>query len=77
MASERQMQANRLNAQKSTGPRTENGKLAVHHNALTHGLLSRDLLSRTRTQGSIESCANAFAPGYSPRVSWRNYLPIA
>jgi hypothetical protein len=41
MASERQIQANRRNAQKSTGPRTEQGKAISRLNALTHGLSAR------------------------------------
>ena len=38
MTSERQRAANRLNAQKSTGPRGEAGKRASRRNALRHGL---------------------------------------
>jgi hypothetical protein len=38
MASERQIAANRLNALKSTGPRTEAGKARSRKNAITHGL---------------------------------------
>jgi hypothetical protein len=38
MASEKQIAANRMNAQKSTGPRTEAGKAVARYNALTHGL---------------------------------------
>ena len=38
MASEAQTSANRRNAEKSTGPRTEEGKTAVALNALKHGL---------------------------------------
>ena len=38
MASEAQLIANRLNAQKSTGPRTAEGKAAVSLNAVQHGL---------------------------------------
>ncbi len=41
MASEAQIQANRENAQKSTGPRTPEGKAAVAQNAVKHGLLAR------------------------------------
>jgi hypothetical protein len=38
MSSEARIIANRLNAQKSTGPRTAEGKAAVSQNAVTHGL---------------------------------------
>jgi hypothetical protein len=38
MSSESQISANRLNAQKSTGPRTPEGKEKVSQNAVTHGL---------------------------------------
>ena len=44
MASERQIAANRLNAQASPGPRTAEGKAASSRNALTHGLTARTLL---------------------------------
>ena len=37
-----QIKANRNNAKKSTGPRTEEGKTRVSKNALKHGLLARD-----------------------------------
>ena len=38
MATQRQIEANRLNAQLSTGPRTQEGKDRSRGNALTHGL---------------------------------------
>jgi hypothetical protein len=44
MTSEKQARANRRNALKSTGPKTPEAKTAVRHNALRHGLLSRDVL---------------------------------
>jgi hypothetical protein len=44
MTSDKQVQANRRNARKSTGPKTPEGKAAVQHNALKHGLLSKEVL---------------------------------
>src|SRR3974390_2049036 len=43
MASEKQKAANRLNAAKSTGPRSASGKKRASYNAFRHGL-SRPLL---------------------------------
>lgn len=40
MSSLKQIQANRLNAEKSTGPKSEEGKALVSQNATKHGLLS-------------------------------------
>ena len=41
IVSEKQQQANRLNAQHSTGPKTPDGKAAIRFNALTYGLRTR------------------------------------
>jgi hypothetical protein len=46
MATEAQIIANRRNAQKSTGPRSPQGKAIVSQNALKHGLTTaRDIIS--------------------------------
>jgi hypothetical protein len=44
MTSWRQWQANRLNALKSTGPRTEEGKRVSRSNALRHGLTAETVI---------------------------------
>ena len=44
MASAAQTIANRLNAQKSTGPRTPEGKAVVSQNAVKHGLLAEQVV---------------------------------
>ncbi|MFH0851714.1 MAG: hypothetical protein V1876_03110 [Candidatus Peregrinibacteria bacterium] len=42
MTSRKQIAANRLNAKRSTGPVSPDGKSLVSHNALKHGILSRE-----------------------------------
>ncbi len=44
MTSEKQIQANRRNAQRSTGPQTPQGKAAVRLNANKHSLRSQEIL---------------------------------
>jgi len=44
MASVAQIQANRSNAQKSTGPRTAEGKAVASQNAVKHGLLAEQVV---------------------------------
>ncbi len=44
MASIAQIQANRLNAEKSTGPRTADGKATASRNAVKHGLLAEQVV---------------------------------
>ena len=44
MSSERQIEANRKNAQLSTGPRTVDGKARVASNALKHGLTGKQIV---------------------------------
>ena len=43
-ASERRIQANRRNALRSTGPKTERGKRTVARNAIKHGFLAREVV---------------------------------
>ncbi len=44
MATEKQINANRQNAQKSTGPKTDEGKAAVSQNAVKHGLFTDSII---------------------------------
>lgn len=44
MSSQRQIEANRLNAMQSTGPKSDTGKTMVAQNALKHGVFSKKIL---------------------------------
>ncbi len=44
MTTERQVEANRRNAQRSTGPKTEKGKAVAKFNALRHGLTAKEVV---------------------------------
>ncbi len=54
MASATQIQANRMNAQKSTGPRTPEGKEKAAQNALKHGLFAREAVIRGEDEDEFE-----------------------
>jgi len=54
MATQAQIQANRLNAEKSTGPRTEEGKRKASQNALKHGLLAQTMVIAGEDLGEFE-----------------------
>jgi hypothetical protein len=66
----RKIEANRRNAQRSTGPRTAKGKNVVKRNALKHGLLSKEvvILAGDGKESRAEYCElhaqlrEAFAP---------------
>ena len=54
MATQAQINANRLNSQKSTGPRTPEGKRAVSQNAVTHGLFAREAVIKCEDPAEFE-----------------------
>jgi hypothetical protein len=50
VSSELQIEANKLNAQRSTGPRTPEGKQRVASNALKHGLTGKQIVSQRESR---------------------------
>ena len=60
MTSPRKHAANRRNARKSTGPRSQPGKARAALNAVTHGLSGRPVFDAT-SQKAVETLARAFA----------------
>ena len=54
MATKAQITANRRNAQQSTGPRTPQGKAAVSHNAVKHGLSAHQTVICSESQEDFD-----------------------
>lgn len=74
MASIRQIAANRLNAQLSTGPRTAGGKERSRGNALTHGLAGAGEVMVDDDQREVDSQEEAFRDIYRPRDVEEEFL---
>jgi hypothetical protein len=60
MASDRQIAANRRNARRSTGPRTQSAKLRARANALRHGFRS-EVLGAPAATADVEELARRIA----------------
>lgn len=54
MATEAQILANRRNAQKSTGPRTHQGRAIISQNAIKHGLSAQQAIISSESQADFE-----------------------
>jgi hypothetical protein len=66
MTSPRQIDANRRNAQKSTGPRTGEGKRIVAQNAVKHGLLSQHVVLANEDESEFEDFTRRLRSALSP-----------
>lgn len=66
MATQKQIAANRQNAQQSTGPRTSEGKAASSRNALAHGLFSEDVVLVEEERPDYEAFAAALQADLQP-----------
>ena len=66
MASEAQIAANRLNAQKSTGPRTPEGKAMMRRNPLRHGLSAATVVLFYESEAEFEQFRQDLAADFDP-----------
>ena len=66
MATQFQIDANRRNAQKSTGPTTPEGRAVVRHNALKHGLTSEVLIPMDEQRPAFDLLCDTFVTEYQP-----------
>jgi len=68
MSTEARINANRLNAQKSTGPKTPKGKAAIAQNALKHGLSANHDVIITETQEDFDLHRQALIAELAPQT---------
>ncbi len=66
MATEAQTNANRVNSQKSTGPKTAEGKAAVSQNAVKHGFFSREKVVKDEDQADFDLYREAMLAEMGP-----------
>ena len=66
MASPAQINANRANSQKSTGPRTDAGKSASRFNALQHGLDAESLIIPGEDPAAYDALAADYRDEFRP-----------
>jgi hypothetical protein len=74
MTSNKKAEANRRNALKSTGPKTSEGKDVVRHNALKHGLLSREVLLPGEDGDALRELAEGLRAELQPMGELENLL---
>src|ERR1039458_5357658 len=66
MASEKQVSANRRNSVKSTGPKTNDGKMQSRRNAIRHGLTAATVVPAIEDCQEFEDFEAAIRADYQP-----------
>jgi hypothetical protein len=74
MATDKQIEANRQNAQKSTGPKTEEGRAAVRLNGLKHGLTAQTLVLPGENEADFQDLLNSYTAEHEPVTPTENAL---
>jgi hypothetical protein len=66
MATDKQTNANRENAKRSTGPRTPDGKARIRYNAMSHGLLAEAALLPDEDEPTFRAFEDGLKNALSP-----------
>jgi hypothetical protein len=74
MVSEKQLEANRRNAQKSTGPRTASGQSNSSRNNLRHGLTGHISLLPTEDREAHDAFCNELIDSFDPETPMEHQL---
>src|ERR1700730_8959366 len=76
MATEKQTAANRLNAQKSTGPKTPEGRAAVRLNGVTHGLSAETVILKGENEADFTSLLDSLEAEHDPATPTEEALVV-
>ena len=74
MPSQRKLEANRANAAKSTGPKTQDGKAKSRNNAYKHGMRSRTVVIPGEDQDAYERLRNTLCEELEPMTLHEEFL---
>ena len=74
MASQKQTEANRLNSQKSTGPRSAEGKAASRMNALKSGIDAKSQIIRGEKAANLEALKSEYYDRFHPTAPEQRML---
>ncbi len=74
MTSPRKIEANRSNAQKSTGPKTEEGKKKVRFNAVKHGLCAETIVLPHEDAQAYQDRLETWTADLGARTDMEAYL---
>ncbi len=76
MTSLKQIEANRRNALKSTGPRTAEGKLRSRQNAVRHGLTAQTVITALENAADYERFELSIVADYQPHSAIQRELVV-
>jgi hypothetical protein len=76
VATEKQFEANRQNAQKSTGPKTPEGRAAVRLNGVKHGLTAETIVLKGESQADFTAMLESFEAEHDPTTPTEEALVV-
>jgi hypothetical protein len=76
MATDKQIAANRLNALKSTGPKTPEGRAAVRLNGVTHGLFAQTLVLPGESVSDFTALLESYEAEHAPATPTEEDLVV-
>src|SRR5258708_29783901 len=76
MATEKQFAANRENSQKSTGPRTPEGRAAVRLNGVKHGLTAETIVLKGESQADFTNLMDSYEAEHDPATPTEEALVV-